>query len=680
VQDAAADRSGGDRVVTLLADPTVGDYGSYATGRMVLASGRTVSVRVNLPKDVAAHCWDRLVVTDAASQPPQKAQAYYAQRGLAGSISPSSADVQAPRGLLGAIAGLRNRTVAHLQAAGTPGAHLMAALVCGDRTALFQDAAYDDITAAGLAHMVAVSGAHLAIVCGLVGVLLTRLPRPLRTCSLIAFMLVYAVFAGCPASVLRASFMAALALCAAVAKRRKDALSALALCIVGFLALEPVLALSVSFALSCLSMLGIGLFYPLARAWAAALFRDRIPAVGDSLALTLTASLLTLPVSAPLFAQLSLVSPVSNLVVSPALGGLCALGLAAAFAMAFVPALVPALSSGLAFLGNLALAATHLCARVPHACVPVDVDLVSALAVAAALACALYRLWPRPSLATGLAGIAPCACAFLAAFVFAPFLHGSEIDMLDVGQGDAFVLRSGTRAVLIDTGTNDTDLLKGLARHDVRSLDAVVITHADDDHCGSLPALLKSVPVGVVIVAADLPTCPSESCAKLMGQLQDAPVEGVRAGDAFNWGAFTARVVSPDAYADEGGNADSLVLVVTADPDADGRDDVRALFCGDAEAEVLEPLAEAGAIPAVDILKVPHHGSKAGVTPELLGALAPRIGLISVGEGNRYGHPRPETIQALEDQGTVVARTDQEGDVVCELKADRIVLAPSRLH
>jgi competence protein ComEC len=341
---------------------------------------------------------------------------------------------------------------------------------------------------------------------------------------------------------------------------------------------------------------------------------------------------------------------------------------------------VPALSSGLAFLGNLALAATHLCARVPHACVPVDVDLVSALAVAAALACALYRLWPRPSLATGLAGIAPCACAFLAAFVFAPFLHGSEIDMLDVGQGDAFVLRSGTRAVLIDTGTNDTDLLKGLARHDVRSLDAVVITHADDDHCGSLPALLKSVPVGVVIVAADLPTCPSESCAKLMGQLQDAPVEGVRAGDAFNWGAFTARVVSPDTYADEGGNADSLVLVVTADPDADGRDDVRALFCGDAEAEVLEPLAEAGAIPAVDILKVPHHGSKAGVTPELLGALAPRIGLISVGEGNRYGHPRPETIQALEDQGTVVARTDQEGDVVCELRANRIVLAPSRLH
>ena len=165
-----------------------------------------------------------------------------------------------------------------------------------------------------------------------------------------------------------------------------------------------------------------------------------------------------------------------------------------------------------------------------------------------------------------------------------------------------------------------------------------------------------------------------------MAQLQGQPIQRVANGDRVRWGRFEATVVSPAAYCDEGGNADSLVLLVSIDSNADGDYEVRGLFTGDAEAEVLAPLADEGSIPPIDILKVPHHGSKAGLTPELLKDLSPRIGLISVGEGNRYGHPKPETLNALEACGATVARTDQEGDVVCELKADRIVLAPSRVH
>ena len=682
VADAGADRVGMQRAITLTADPSVGDYGSSAQGRMRLDSGRTVSVRVNLPEGLTAHCWDRILVTDAAHQPAEKARAFYAQRGWAGSVSPSTAEIVHPDGVRGAIADLRRLTVERFLAPATPGAFLLAALVCGDRTALFQDTAYDDIVTAGLAHMVAVSGAHLAIVSGIVGVLLmhAHIPRIGRSACMVAFMIAYALFAGCPVSVLRATVMAALALCAAFAKRRRNTLSALALCIIVFLSLEPCLALSVSFSLSCLSMLGIALFYPLAQQWMAALCRGHASGLSESLALTLAASLLTVPVSAPLFAQLSIVAPLSNLLVAPVLGAACASGFAAAILMAILPASAPLLSWVCSLLGDGALSATHLLAALPGASVPVDVDLIPALALAALACVALYALWPAPTLATGLAGCLPLACAIVVGYAAGPFLHGTEIDMLDVGQGDAFVLRSGPRAVLIDTGTNDADLLKGLARHDVHALDAVVITHADDDHCGSLSALLRTIPVGAVIVAQDLPACTAQSCVKLMAQLQGQPIQRVAKGDRVRWGRFEATVVSPATYCDEGGNADSLVLLVSIDSNADGDYEVRGLFTGDAEAEVLAPLADEGSIPPIDILKVPHHGSKAGLTPELLKNLSPRIGLISVGEGNRYGHPKPETLHALEACGATVARTDQEGDVVCELKADRIVLAPSRVH
>ena len=307
VADAGADRVGMQRAITLTADPSVGDYGSSAQGRMRLDSGRTVSVRVNLPEGLTAHCWDRILVTDAAHQPAEKARAFYAQRGWAGSVSPSTAEIVHPDGVRGAIADLRRLTVERFLAPATPGAFLLAALVCGDRTALFQNTAYDDIVTAGLAHMVAVSGAHLAIVSGIVGVLLmhAHIPRIGRSACMVAFMIAYALFAGCPVSVLRATVMAALALCAAFAKRRRNTLSALALCIIVFLSLEPCLALSVSFSLSCLSMLGIALFYPLAQKWMAALCRGHASGLSESLALTLAASLLTVPVSAPLFAQLS---------------------------------------------------------------------------------------------------------------------------------------------------------------------------------------------------------------------------------------------------------------------------------------------------------------------------------------------------------------------------------------
>ena len=317
----------------------------------------------------------------------------------------------------------------------------------------------------------------------------------------------------------------------------------------------------------------------------------------------------------------------------------------------------------------------------PFACLPATASLPVALGATLLTGFAIWRWWPppgrvRPSTAR-LALLAGVACSLLSVFAV-PLVHGSEIVMLDVGQGDAILLRTGAHAVLVDTGTNDTQVLAALARHDVRSLDAVLITHPDDDHCGSLPALLDALPVSRVCVAADLLDSGSRNCAKLRSEMADVTVEGLRAGDVLVFGAFTLDILAPESYRDEGGNADSIVARAACDADGDGQEDASALLTGDAEEEVLSELARAGRLEHADIFKVGHHGSRGAVTMGQMEEMAPKIALVSVGEGNRYGHPVQETLDTLEQGGAATYRTDEQGDVVCALSGEGIRVSTQR--
>lgn len=135
-------------------------------------------------------------------------------------------------------------------------------------------------------------------------------------------------------------------------------------------------------------------------------------------------------------------------------------------------------------------------------------------------------------------------------------------------------------------------------------------------------------------------------------------------------GAFELEVLWPHGFEDEGGNGDSLCVLASLDADGDGERDWRALFCGDAEAEQLQAIIDETSIAPVDIFKVGHHGSRAGLTDEVAQALRPRIALVSAGAHNRYGHPTQETLDRLEAVGASILRTDQQGTVTLQLDAD----------
>ena len=147
---------------------------------------------------------------------------------------------------------------------------------------------------------------------------------------------------------------------------------------------------------------------------------------------------------------------------------------------------------------------------------------------------------------------------------------------------------------------------------------------------------------------------------------------GLDAGDAIDVGRFELSVVWPDAFREEGGNADSLCLLARLDSDRDEMADWSALLVGDAEAPELEAMMDEGRVGQVDVYKVGHHGSAAALTDELARRLSPKVSLVSVGENNRYGHPSSDVVGWLEAAESSVVRTDESGDVAVRFFSDRM--------
>jgi competence protein ComEC len=242
--------------------------------------------------------------------------------------------------------------------------------------------------------------------------------------------------------------------------------------------------------------------------------------------------------------------------------------------------------------------------------------------------------------------------------------RGLTLHFLDVGQGDAAVVRSpGGRWVLIDAGPAGLSSDAGrrvvapfLARRGVRRLAAAFVSHAHADHLGGAQSVLRAVPAGLVVE----PASPFSDPAYLgfLGLLanQRIPWHPGRAGECFLLDGVAFTILHPDPAWELWGddvNEDSLVLLVEYGA-------FQALFAGDAGFPAEEAMEDG--LPRVDLLKVGHHGSRGSTGAEWLERLRPAVAVISVGR-NDYGHPAPATMTRLAEEGIAVRRTDHDGTI-----------------
>jgi competence protein ComEC len=285
--------------------------------------------------------------------------------------------------------------------------------------------------------------------------------------------------------------------------------------------------------------------------------------------------------------------------------------------------------------------------------------LAASPVAATVLAAGLWTVarWPRRLLPAALLA----SGALLAGRLAAPeAVADPEVLMLDVGQGDAVLLRHGRRAVLVDGGgweggdLGGSVLLPALLGEGLARLDAVVLTHGDIDHCRGLVEIADYLPVAEVWAA---PGLPASACARELLALPGPRRRVLWTGERRAVGAWSFLAVHPGAGQRTPGNDGSLALLA----EARGR---RVLLTGDLGAAAeLRLVRRAGEKLAADVLKVAHHGSRTSSTRALLAAVRPHLALISAGRGNRYGHPAAEVVSRLGAARAWVLRTDLDGQV-----------------
>ncbi len=561
----------------------------------------------------------------------------------------------------GAVRASLRASVAHRPSAQRA---LVPALVDGDDTGLEAGLA-DDFRATGLTHLLAVSGTNLTLVVGFLLVLARwggvrgRWLYVVGALGIAGFVLL----ARTEPSVLRAAVMGSVALVAMGSNGRQRGSRALGIALVALLLVQPGLATSIGFGLSVLATAGILLLAP---GWRDALSRWLPRWVAEAVAVPAAAQLACTPLVAAISGQVSLVAVAANLVVAPAVGPATVLGLAGGL-----------LGLGWAPLGRVAGTLASWCvawivvvaqqgAALPAAAVDWGTGVVP-LAVLTLLTVAVALVGPAV-LRRRDTGIA-CCLLMVAAVLVRPPTPGWPPDgwvlvACDVGQGDALVLNAGGGAgVVVDAGPDPAAVDDCLHRLDVTSVPLLVLTHFHADHVDGLAGVLDGRRVGALETTRLLDPPQGVTLVDRLAAGAGLAPTPTPYGVTRTVGDVTLQAVwpppdSPTLGPGDGSTANNASVVLLAEVHG-----VRLLLSGDVEPEGQAVIAHALPGLHVDVLKVPHHGSRYQDLDFLL-SLGARVALVSVGADNDYGHPAQETLMPLAATGARVLRTDLDGDLV----------------
>ncbi|RLC70039.1 MAG: DNA internalization-related competence protein ComEC/Rec2 [Chloroflexi bacterium] len=540
-------------------------------------------------------------------------------------------------------------------------------------------------SATGTTHIIAISGFNISIIAGLFTALSARLfgQRRAMPCA-VGGIVLYTLFVGASAAVVRAAIMGALTVIALHYGRQADALISLFAAGILMTALNPYTLWDVGFQLSFAATAGLILYTdPLERRATrllAALFHEEtaqriVAVINEALIVTLAAQITTLPIILYNFRQLSLVTLLTNFLILPAQPGVMLWGGVATLAgLAWLPA-----GQVLGWIAWLFLTytirAVELTARVPYAAVslgrmnPLPVWVYYGLLLGGYVVSRMdaehrQSLWQRLTNRLPMkALVAGLALAVILIWIAVGNLPDGKLHVffLDVGQGDAiFIQTPRGRQVVIDGGPDPTALTAVLGRRLPfwdRSLDLVILTHPDADHLTGLVPVLERYRVGRVLEPAYPAT--SQTYVRWLELIAEKRIPALLARTGVRVElepGLICEVLHPasDPNPEDKANNASAVTRWTWGQ-------VTFLLPGDIEQEVEAALVASGQPLEATVLKAPHHGSDTSSSAPFLRAVNPQLVVISVGADNRFGHPSPEVLDRL--AGRTVLRTDERGTI-----------------
>jgi len=555
-------------------------------------------------------------------------------------------------------------------------APLVRALLIADRHDLSRDL-QDRFAAAGLAHILSISGMHIAIIAVALRLCLelVGVARQRADIASVIVVVFYVALIGAPTPAVRSAAMLAALFVSRATQRPTSGWSILTLG-----AAQPVFDPRVALDLGYqLTVIGVAAIIA-AGQFIKRLGVDRLPPPSGTVLASIIGATVATIASAPLvawvFGRVSVAAPLTNLAAGPLIT-LAQPMLFCGMVLAPIPAIATLFADAAhpLLIGLDRVAAIG--AAIPHGSVQVAPTLfaaiVSGVMSGAVIVLCASRDWVRPAI------VAASSASILVWLPIAPaYQDTTELHMIDVGQGDAVALRTPHgRWILFDAGgawrggdAGKSTVIPYIGRRG-GVLDMFVLSHPHTDHVGGATNVLRALRPRTY-VDAGFPGAAS-SYRESLAAARDLRVRWVRAhpSDHVEIDGVSITFLAPDSAWTASLNDPNLASVVTLVRVGD----VRMLIMGDAEEPeerwLLEHEAE---LLHADILKVGHHGSKTSSSEAFLDAVGPRLALVSVGAGNTYHLPTPSVMHALAAHGAQVLRTDLLGSIVARTDGHRVIV------
>lgn len=545
-------------------------------------------------------------------------------------------------------------------------APFMKALMVGDRSEYNKDVSLKTtMSYAGFAHMIAVSGMHVAFLVGVIELIMGKSRPASIFCTVLVWLFVFAT--GAPLSAVRAGVMQTMLLAAPILKRENDPITSLFAALALILAINPFAAKSVSLQLSFSAMAGIlcfgeSFYKVMSGAVKSKRLRSLLSYPTAAAASSLAVMVFTAPLSAAIFGYLSLLTPISSVLCMWAVS-VCFCGGYASCLLSVLPFVGRAAAWIVSWFARYIFFSAHTACNIPFSVIFFENRLnVAWLILTYALVIWAAAGGKRRTHRMIIALLASAVTLSVALYI--PYRSyregGGTFAAVNVGQGQSIVVMSGDRTVLVDCGATGARRNAGetaasyLKSRGRSSIDLLLLTHLHADHTNGVAALMELVHVDMLVL--------SEKCDDPDGTLEDILECAARNGTEviyisedtdFSCGKITGTLFSPVSDVDK--NERCLTSRISV-----GEFDM--IVTADVSSEAEKALIERHTFSDSELLIVGHHGSKYSSCKEFLTSIGADTAVISVGY-NTYGHPTEEVLERLADCGYNVYRTDIDGTV-----------------
>ncbi|KMP25164.1 DNA internalization-related competence protein ComEC/Rec2 [Bacillus albus] len=554
----------------------------------------------------------------------------------------------------------------------------MNALVFGDRQQMIYEVE-EQYQQFGLVHLLAISGSHIVLLMVIVYFILLRsgVTREVATVCLIFCIPLYMILAGASPSVIRASITGVLMLIAFMCSIRLSSLDALSVTAICMLIFDPYLVFNIGFQFSFVGSFALLLSAPL-------LLESSNGVIRNSIYISFISQLVSTPILLYHFGYFSPYSIFLNILYVPFLSLIV---LPCSIVILVCIPIIPFLAKGLANVLSIGLNLSNdflsYCENLPFTRLNFGQTPILLVTLYCVSIISVLMVWER-RMSKGIMCIASGIFLFISTchYVYPYFREGGSVTFLDVGQGDAILIRLpyDKEVYLIDTGgtirvnkeewqqkkhefsVGNDILIPYLQKEGIKKIDKLIVTHGDADHIGAAQELLSNIIVKEVVFGRKEQDAELEKVVKKQALEKEVKIREVGEGESWSINGAEFFVLAPTGK-ERGENNASIVVWAKLGG-------LTWLFTGDLEEEGEKFLVATYSELRADVLKVAHHGSNTSSITPFLSAVQPNMAIISAGERNRYGHPHKEVIERLEEMGIEIWRTDKQGAISYVFKGE----------